>query len=80
MTTKVTKDNIDTTTITTVGTLTTLTVNGPANLGSVANVHITGGNVGQVLSTDGTGNLSWATSSGGADPAALLSPFLMMGA
>ena len=32
---------------------------------SVANLTVTGGSNGQVLSTDGTGNLSWATSSGG---------------
>lgn len=29
------------------------------NLGSISNVHITGGTNGYVLSTDGTGNLSW---------------------
>lgn len=34
-------------------------------LGNIANVHITGGTTGQVLVTDGVGNLSWATSSGG---------------
>jgi hypothetical protein len=34
-------------------------------LGNVANVKLTGGSNGQVLSTDGTGNLSWITSSGG---------------
>jgi len=30
------------------------------NLGPVANIHITGGNSGQFLKTDGTGNLSWS--------------------
>ena len=35
------------------------------SLGNVANVKLTGGSNGQVLSTDGTGNLSWTTSSGG---------------
>ncbi len=35
------------------------------SLGNVANVKLTGGSNGQVLSTDGTGNLSWITSSGG---------------
>ena len=35
------------------------------SLGAVANLHITGGNSGQVLTTDGTGNLSWANSTGG---------------
>lgn len=35
------------------------------SLGAVANIHITGGSNGQVLSTDGTGNLSFIDSSGG---------------
>ena len=55
--------------ITSVGTLTGLTSNGIINftgasnvsLGSNANVHLTGGTSGQVLSTNGSGNLSWAT-------------------
>lgn len=34
-------------------------------LGTLANIHITGGTGGQVLSTDGTGNLYWSTGSGG---------------
>lgn len=79
MTTKVTKDNIDTSTLTTVGTLTTLTVSGTTNLGAVGNVHITGGTANYVLITDGTGNLSWSASAG-ADASSLLSPFLLMGA
>lgn len=37
-----------------------IVVSGNSNLGSNANVTITGGNAGQVLSTDGAGNLSWA--------------------
>ena len=44
-------------------------------LGSVSNLHITGGSSGQVLKTDGTGNLSFA-----ADAAESVSPFLLMGA
>jgi trimeric autotransporter adhesin len=36
-----------------------------ANLGSVNNVHISGGSSGYVLATDGSGNLSWV----GIDPA-----------
>jgi hypothetical protein len=36
-----------------------------ANLGNVGNVVITGGTSGYVLSTDGTGNLSWVAQSGG---------------
>ena len=30
-------------------------------LGNVADVHILGGSAGQLLSTDGSGNLSWTT-------------------
>lgn len=33
------------------------------SLGAVGNLRISGGTTGQVLSTDGTGNLSWASSS-----------------
>jgi hypothetical protein len=50
--------------ITSLGTLTDLHVQGPANLGSISNLAITGGTVGYVLSTDGTGNLSWIQASG----------------
>jgi hypothetical protein len=45
--------------ITSTGTLTSLVVSGTTNLGNVGNVTITGGSTGYVLSTDGTGNLSW---------------------
>ena len=38
--------------------------NANVKLGNSANVHIYGGSSGQVLSTDGAGNLSWVTSSG----------------
>ena len=40
---------------------------GSANisLGTLANIHITGGSGGQVLTTDGTGNLYWGTGGGG---------------
>jgi hypothetical protein len=34
-------------------------VSATANLGNVSNVKIVGGTTGQVLSTDGTGNLTW---------------------
>lgn len=59
--------------ITSVGTLTGLTVSGTIDatssanvaLGAVGNVHITGGTNGYVLSTDGSGNLSWVAQSGG---------------
>jgi hypothetical protein len=43
----------------------TLVVNQNSYLGSNSNVHIYGGNVGEVLGTDGTGNLSWITGGGG---------------
>jgi hypothetical protein len=42
-----------------------LSVPATANLGAVGNIKITGGTTGQVLSTDGTGNLSWETVSSG---------------
>lgn len=42
-----------------------LSVTNSANLGSVGNVTIIGGTNGQFLSTDGNGNLSWATGGGG---------------
>ena len=54
--------------VTGVSTLTTtgaLTVGGVSTLGPVGNVKITGGTNGQVLSTDGTGTLSWITPAGG---------------
>lgn len=41
------------------------------NLGAVSNLHITGGASGQVLTTNGSGNLSFAT-------AETLSPFLFL--
>lgn len=49
--------------ITSVGTLTSIAVSGTANLGSVNNVKISGGSSGQVLSTDGAGNLNWVAGS-----------------
>lgn len=57
--------------ITSTGTLTGLTVSGNATfsgavvtLGAVANLRISGGTSGQVLRTDGAGNVSWVTASG----------------
>jgi hypothetical protein len=38
-----------------------LTVLERASLGDIANVHISGGVAGQIIQTDGTGNLSWKT-------------------
>ena len=59
--------------ITSIGTLSNLTSNGTINftnasnvsLGAVGNIKITGGTSNQVLRTDGAGNLSWVTQSGG---------------
>jgi hypothetical protein len=42
-----------------------LTIGGVSTLGPVGNVKITGGTNGQVLTTDGTGTLSWTTVSAG---------------
>lgn len=42
-----------------------LTVTGVTTLGPVGNLHISGGSTGQVLATDGAGNLSWVTGGGG---------------
>ena len=55
--------------ITSLGTLISVTSTGIVNLtgasnvdlGPVGNIHITGGTNGQVLTTDGSGTLSWAT-------------------
>lgn len=58
MTTKVTTNLIDQS-----GNLALTGAN--VSLGAVANVHITGGSSGQVLTTDGAGNLSFATASSG---------------
>lgn len=45
--------------ITSLGTLTSFVANGNVTLGTVGNVHITGGTNGYILSTNGSGNLSW---------------------
>ena len=42
-------------------TLSNIAITNNSNLGQVANVQILGGANGQVLSTDGAGNLSWKT-------------------
>ena len=42
-----------------------LTASGVSNLGPISNVHITGGSSGQVIQTDGLGNLIFADASGG---------------
>ena len=51
--------------ILTVGTLEHLTVEGVINLNDLSNITITGGNIGEVITTDGAGNLYWAYVSGG---------------
>lgn len=50
--------------ITSVGTLSNLAVSGVVNLGSVDNLIVLGGNTGQVLTTNGNGELSWSNSAG----------------
>jgi hypothetical protein len=50
--------------ITSVGNLTSLRVVGTSNLGNIGNVKITGGNNGQYMQTDGTGNLFFVTGGG----------------
>ena len=54
-----------------------LTVGTSANLGSNANVTITGGTTGQVLTTNGSGALSWSTpsASGGSIPTIAVDTF-----
>jgi hypothetical protein len=42
-----------------------LTASGVSNLGPIANVRITGGSTGQVIQTDGLGNLIFSDASGG---------------
>ena len=39
---------------------TSLAISGESDLGSAANITITGGNTGYVLTTDGNGNLTWS--------------------
>lgn len=52
---------IVTSNLTSVGTLSALTVNGNVQLGNVENVHIDGGTLNYLLTTDGLGNLSWTS-------------------
>ena len=46
-------------------TTTNITVSGVSDLGPIGNVKITGGSTGQVIQTDGAGNLTFADASGG---------------
>lgn len=50
--------------ITSLGTLSNLAVTGIVNLGSIDNLIVLGGNNGQVLTTNGNGELSWSNSAG----------------
>jgi len=65
--------------ITSIGTLTSLVISGDATLGSVSNVHISGGSSGQYITTDGAGNLSFATVSIPDVPLQPPHPFLFLG-
>ena len=57
----------------------TLNVTGISTLGNVGNVKITGGSSNQVLTTDGAGNLTWATASGGTSNARVMGYNLVFG-
>ena len=70
--TKILPADIDTTADFTFGNISANGAN--VSLGAVANVHITGGTSGQLLSTDGSGNLSFTTV-GSSTP----HPFLFLG-
>jgi filamentous hemagglutinin len=60
-------------------TLSSLTVNGESNLGDVGNVKITGGSNGQVITTDGLGNLTFTSASGVSNLAAPMPYFIPTG-
>jgi hypothetical protein len=45
---------------------------GNISLGNVGNVHISGGSAGYVLSTNGSGNLSWVAQTGGGGAASVI--------
>lgn len=53
--------------ITTVGNLTGLTVLGNSNLGNASNLRLGGGNVGDVLTSNGNGGVYWNNSGGGVE-------------
>ena len=59
--------------------LSSLTVNGESNLGNVGNVKITGGTTGQVVTTDGAGNLTFTTISTSGNLAAPMPYFIPTG-
>ena len=49
------------------------------SLGAIGNIKITGGSNGQVVTTDGAGNLSFATASGGGSNARSMGYSLVFG-
>ena len=55
--------------------LSSLTVTGESNLGNISNVHIFGGTSGQVIQTDGAGNLIFADTASGNSAAPM--PFII---
>jgi hypothetical protein len=55
--------------------LSSLTVSGESNLGNIGNVHIFGGTSGQVIQTDGAGNLVFADTASGNSAAPM--PFVI---
>jgi hypothetical protein len=57
--------------------LSSLTVNGESNLGNIGNIHITGGSNGQVVTTDGFGNLTFTTVSSGSSNLAAPMPYFI---
>jgi len=62
------------------GGISTVTYDGSTlSLGSVSDINITGGTTGQVLTTDGAGNLSWTTASGGSSTTDFTPSFLLGG-
>jgi hypothetical protein len=62
------------------GGISTVTYDGiDLSLGAIANVKITGGTSGQVISTDGAGNLSFVTQSGGGGGTDFTPSFLLGG-
>jgi hypothetical protein len=59
--------------------LSSLTVNGESNLGNIGNIHITGGSNGQVVTTDGSGNLTFTSISVSSNLAAPMPYFIPTG-
>ena len=60
-------------------TTTNITANGISNLGPVSNLILTGGSIGQVVTTDGSGNLTFTTISTSSNLAAPMPYFIPTG-